>query len=75
MEREQQRESEILDKIINELDPRESKIDRRILYELIGVKLGDEDYLADDTDSCDHDPNDDPLFLDTEWYEANGEDD
>lgn len=50
MEKEQERESEILDKIIEELDPKQSEIDRRILYDLIGVKIGEDgDYKAYDT--------------------------
>jgi len=43
----------------------QSEIDRRILYDLIGVKIGgDGDYKAYDTESNDDDDSDEaPLFL------------
>ena len=45
-----------VDRIINECDPENSEFDRRILFELIGLKLNEHDYndessFSDDTDS------------------------
>ncbi len=44
----------MLDQLVDKLDPNESLIDRRILYELTGEKVDlDDKYEADDTDDFD----------------------
>ena len=46
-----------MNRIINECEPADDKIDRRILYELTGLKLDQNDF-EDETESLDTDLND-----------------
>ena len=50
----------ILDKLVDELDPAESKIDKRIIYELTG--LFDEEFYLDETDREDDFNTDDKEY-------------
>ena len=48
-----------VDRMINECDPKASEYDRRILFELIGQKLNENDYNDESSLSEDTDPDSD----------------
>ena len=53
-------DSQKVEKALEEFNPQENKVDRRILFEITGLRLHNDELVDSDPDSGDDQPRNDP---------------